>query len=77
MMERKLDKVLALMAAEKWPEAISAAAKFQRLGDQQKAIMQANEAVKRPAFQIQLGRDPALLIEAGKAALLERYANAK
>jgi hypothetical protein len=74
---RKLDAVLAAMGAGDWPLAIRLAAKFPRLGPQAKAIMQAHEAMQRPAFQKQLGRDPAKLIDAGKAALLERYGNAK
>lgn len=76
MQLRKLDAVLAAMARDDWPEAIRLAAKFPRLGAQAQAIMRAHEALQRPAFQRQLGRDPAQLIEAGKAALNERYANA-
>ncbi len=71
---RKLDAVLDAMRADNWPEAIRLAAKFPRLGDEAKDIMRAQEALARPAFQRQLGRDPAQLIEAGKAALLRRYA---
>lgn len=77
MPPRKLDAVLAAMRADDWPQAIRLAAKFPRLGPQAKAIMQANEALQRPAFQRQLGRCPAALIEAGKAALKERYGNAR
>ena len=73
---RKLDAVLAAMTAGEWERAITLAAKFPRLGTHSKAIMRANEAIQRPDFQRQLGRDPAQLIEAGKAALLERYCNA-
>lgn len=71
---RKLDAVLDAMRADNWPEAIRLAAKFPRLGAEAKDIMRAQEALARPAFQRQLGRDPAQLIEAGKAALLRRYA---
>lgn len=70
---RKLDDVLAAMRAEDWREAIRLAAKFPRLGIHARAIMQAHEACTRPDFQRQLGRDPLQLIEAGKAALKERY----
>ena len=73
---RKLDAVLSAMQSENWHEAIRLAAKFARLGPQEKAIMRAHEAIMRPGFQRQLGRDPERLIEAGKAALLERYQNA-
>ena len=74
---RKLDAVLSAMNEGDWNDAIKLAAKFPRLGPQSKAIMQANEAIMRPAFQRQLGRDTAKLIDAGKAALIERYGNAK
>lgn len=73
---RKLDAVLVAMNAEDWLEAIRLAAKFPRLGMQEKTIMRAHEAITRPAFQRQLGRDPEQLIDAGKAALIERYRNA-
>jgi hypothetical protein len=74
--QRKLDAVLAAMRADDWPRAIGLAAKFPRLGAESRAIMSAHEAIQRPKFQRQLGRDPAQLIEAGKAALIRRYANA-
>ena len=70
---RKLDAVLAAMRAEDWPLAISLAAKFPSLGDEKTAIMKANEAVKRPAFQRSIGRDPQELIQDGIAALKRRY----
>lgn len=73
---RKLDAVKAAMAREDWPEAIRLAAKFPRLGAQATAIMRAHEALARPAFQRQLGREPSELIEAGIAALRERYGDA-
>lgn len=74
-MERKLDAVLDAMRAEDWPRAINLAAKFPRLGGDSKDIMRAHEALARPDFQRQLGRDPAALIDSGKAALIRRYGN--
>lgn len=73
---RKLDAVLDAMRADNWPLAIRLAAKFQRLGAESLPIMRAQEALARPDFQRQLGRDPAELIAAGKAALIRRYGNA-
>lgn len=70
---RKLDAVLDAIRAADWPKAINLAAKFPRLGDESKDIMRAHEALTRPDFQRQLGRDPAALIDAGKAALVRRY----
>lgn len=70
---RKLDAVRAAMRADDWPLAIRLASKFPRLGDESAPIMRAQEALARPDFQRQLGRDPAELIAAGKAALIRRY----
>ena len=72
---RKLDAVQDAMRADDWPLAIRLAAKFPRLGDESKDIMRAHEALTRPDFQRQLGRDPAALVDAGKAALVRRYGN--
>ena len=71
----KLDAVTDAMRAGDWPKALSLAAKFPRLGDEKREIMQANEALKRPDFQRQLGRDPEQLIAAGQMALIRRYGN--
>jgi hypothetical protein len=70
---RKLDAVLDAMRGEDWALAIKLAAKFQDLGAERNAILSAREALLRPAFQRQLGRDPEQLIKAGKAALKRRY----
>jgi hypothetical protein len=64
---------MSAMRADDWPLAINLAAKFPRLGDESKDIMRAHEGLTRPDFQRQLGRDPNMLIEAGKAALIRRY----
>lgn len=68
-----LDSVKAAMLAGRWPQAILAAAKFPDLGDQAAAIQAGREAILRASFQRQLKRDPEALIEAAKAALLERW----
>lgn len=70
---KKIDAVRSAMGAGDWPQAIKLAAKFQQLGDERNAILSAREAVLRPGFQRQLGRDPAALVEAGKQALIRRY----
>lgn len=69
----KLSKLKAAAAEGDWCRAISIASKFAELGEHRAAIMQAREAYCRPAFQKQIGRDPQKLIEAGIAALKERY----
>ena len=68
-----LDGVRVAMRAGRWPQAILAAAKFPDLGDQAEAIQGGREAILRASFQRQLKRDPEALIEAAKAALLERW----
>ena len=65
----KLSQLRALMEAGAWEKAISFAARFPRLGEHRNAILDAKDAIAHPSFMAQLGKDPAALIEAGKAAL--------
>ncbi len=74
-MQTKLAQLRAHMAAGDWRAACLLAAKFQELGAARNAVLSAREAYLRPAFQQQIGRDPAALIAAGRAALCERYGN--
>ena len=75
MIVKKIEILQSLMRADDWPGAIKFAAKFPRLGDEAADITRAKDALLRPAFYRQLGRDPAALIELGKAALISRYPN--
>ena len=61
------------MAAQDWPRAFSIASKFARLGPQRAAIMRAQAARLSPGLYRQLGRDPAAVIEEGKAAMRGRF----
>lgn len=70
---RGLEAIKTLMRSGDWEKAILAAAKFPDLGDQAEAIRRGREAIQRPGFQRQLKRDPEALIEAAKAAMLERW----
>lgn len=72
-MTRKIDTLRGHMAAGRWPEAIKLAATFARLGPERETILKGREALNRPDFQRQLGRDPHALIENAKAALRDRY----
>jgi len=65
----KVVQLRELMAAGDWRAAILLAAKFPALGPHRAAILSAREAYLRPEFQRQVGKSPAALIEAGKAAL--------
>ena len=72
-MIRKIDLLRAAMDSGQWEKALSIAAKFPRLGKHEFAIRCGNEAAQRPDFQRQLGKDPKSLVDAGIAALKERY----
>ena len=72
-MQPKLAQVQAAMRAGDWPRAFRIAGKFARLGPHKAAIMRAQAARLSPAFYRGLGCDPAAIIEAGKAALRERF----
>jgi hypothetical protein len=61
------------MRAGDWPHAFSIASKFARRGPQRAAIMRAQAARLSPGLYRQLGRDPAALIEEGKAAMRARF----
>ena len=69
----KTQRLIDLMRAGDWPRAFSIASKFARLGTQRAAIMRAQAARLIPGFYRGLGRDPAVVIEEGKAALRERF----
>ena len=69
----KLATVRAAMIAGDWRKALSVASKFSRLGRQKAAIMRAQSALLSPAFYAQLGFAADAVLEAGKAALRERF----
>lgn len=72
-MKTKLSQVKEAVSAGDWNLALRIAAKFPQLGEHKKAIVTAHECLVHPGFYKQLGKDEAALIEAGKAALCERY----
>lgn len=72
-MRKKIDMLREYAENGDWHSAIRLAASFPRLGDQKKDIMQAKEALSRPAFQKQLGRDPSRLIDKGVLAMKEKW----
>lgn len=69
----KLDGIKAAAGRGDWRAALLAAARFPDLGEHRGAILSAREALERPGFQRQLGRQPEALVEAGIAALKARY----
>ncbi len=75
-METKLSKLLAMMNANQWDEALKFAGKFPMLGEEKRAITRAREALIRPEFFLQLGRDVDAIIAEGRQALVRRYRKA-
>jgi len=53
--------------------ALRVAAKFQKLGNEKRAITKAWSAYTNPDFYKQLGQDPNILIAEGLEALKQRY----
>ena len=71
--QTKLSAVQAAMRANNWPEALRLAAKFQRLGAERDAILEAHTAAANPQWTRQLRKNPDALIEAGRLALIAKY----
>jgi hypothetical protein len=69
----KLSIVREHMTAGRWQEAIRLAARFQQLGDQRGAILDAHAAYTNPRFMSQLGKDIDALKAAGHSALRRRF----
>lgn len=61
------------IASGDWRNAIRVAARLPRLDEHRKAILDAQGAYENPRFYTQIGKDPAGLIAAGHAALVERF----
>lgn len=75
MMKTKASILKDLMIDGQWEKALSLAAKFQDLGKHRDAIKRGHEAIVHPKFYAQLGKDPAVLRDAGIEALKIRYAS--
>jgi hypothetical protein len=72
--EKKGERLARLVAAEDWRAALKLAASFANLGDDKDVLQRAWQALERPAFTRELGRDPEKLVQAGKEALRRRFA---
>jgi len=73
--EPKVERLKRFIAAEDWRAAFKLAASLPRLGDDRVAIQRAQEAITRPDFVRELGRDPDALIKTGKDVLRRRWGN--
>ena len=72
-MQTKLSQVKAAFDAGNFAKAIRIASKFQDLGTQRNAILDANLAITNPRWMLGLGKDIDQAIEAGINALRIRY----
>ncbi len=72
-MQTKLSRLKAAAAQGDWAGALRIAAKFPELGEHAAAIKRGHEAHHSAAFYRQIGRDPDACIQAGIAALRQRY----
>lgn len=72
-MERKIDLLRAAIAARDVRGALRIAARFHVLGDAREVVTRGWEALARPDFYRQIGRDPDALVAAGWAAVVARY----
>jgi len=69
----KTSIIVGHMAAGDWRNAIRVAARLPRLDKHRAAILDAQGAYENPRFYAQIGKDAETLIEAGAAALCERF----
>jgi hypothetical protein len=74
-MDRKIDKLIALMKAGEWHAAIKFAAKFPRLENERDAILSASSALLSPSLYRGMGKDVDAIVAHGIDALQRRYAS--
>jgi len=72
---KKIDTLRALMRDESWPQALSLAAKFPRLGAEKAVIVRGHECLINPAFYKQLGIDTDKAVNDAITALKTKYTN--
>ncbi|HAT1513796.1 TPA: hypothetical protein I8W54_002115 [Morganella morganii] len=72
-MQKKIDLLRGYAKDNDWDSAIKLAGSFPNLGEHKKIITKAKEALLRPEFQMQLGKDPSILISEGVLAIKTRY----
>lgn len=70
---KKIDQLRDLMAAEKWPQALSLAAKFPRLGAEKNVIVRAHECLVNPSFYRQIGINTDQAVCDGINAIKQKY----
>ena len=73
MVISKISLLRSAAAKGDWRAALRIASRFPQLGDDRAVILAGWEAIARPGFQRQLGRDPEALLGEAVAALKRRY----
>ena len=73
----KTQRLIAFMRAGDWPNALSLANTFRRLGPHRATIRLAHECRVHPRYYRALGRDPEAATAAGIAALKQLYPDSK
>ena len=71
--QTKTSIIRSFMAAGDWRRAIAAASRLPRLDKHRNQILDAQGAYTNERFYRQIGKCPAALIDAGRAALIERF----
>ncbi len=69
----KSSAIRAAIAAQDWRRALSLASRLPRLDKHRVAILDGHGAFVRPDWYRQIGKDTGTLIDAGIAALRERF----
>lgn len=72
-METKASQLRKMISDGDWHGALRMAARFPRLGEHKEAIQLGWSALTNRSFYKQIGKNPDVLIEAGIAALKQRY----
>lgn len=75
--ETKTAIIQKFMLEDNWPSAIRHAARLPSLGKYRNDILDAHGAYTNPNFYIQIGKDPSILIENGKKALIDKFGLSK
>lgn len=69
----KTSIIQGFMCAGEWRKALAAAARLPQLGRHRNAVLDGHGAYTNPRFYAQIGKSPEALIEAGVAALNDKF----
>jgi len=69
----KLSLLIEAIEMDDWTTVFRIAARFPSLGEHRTAIVRAHEALVRPDFYREIGKDVEMILIEGKAAIYARY----